>query len=115
MRRRDPADLAAVRRHEPLHAQADAEHRPGAGGEHLAADGEVGGYGGVSRPRREHHERMRQHFARGHLVVLHDRRQDAGHRRDEVDEVPRVGVVVVDHDHVRDHGHNLVQTSGRAR
>jgi hypothetical protein len=44
-----PVDGAAVRRDQALHAQADAEHGHGPGGEHLPAHHEVGGVRGMSR------------------------------------------------------------------
>ena len=107
VRRRVPVDRSAVRRDEALHAEADAEHRHRAVGEHLAADREVGGDVGVAGPGREHDVGVPEQVLEGGLVVLDDRRQPAGHGGDEVHEVPRVGVVVV-HDHdVRGGGHRL--------
>ena len=96
-----PLHRAAVRRHQPLHAQADPEHRPGGGQEHLAPDREVGRLVGVAGAGREHDMGVREHVGRRHLVVLHHCRQHAGDAGDQVDEVPGVGVVVVDHHDVR--------------
>ena len=58
---------------------------------------------GVPGPGRQHHVRVPQHLVGLDLVVLHDGRQHPGHRRDEMDQVPRVGVVVVHHHDVRGH------------
>ena len=99
-------DAAAVRRDEALHAEADAEHRAAGAPQHLASDREVGGVRRVAGTGREHDVGVAQHLVGVHLVVLDDARQQAGDGGDEVDEVPRVGVVVVHDDHVRC-GHRL--------
>ena len=56
---------------------------------------------GVAGARREHDVGVGEHLVGVDLVVLDHPRQHAGHRGDQVHQVPRVGVVVVDHDHVR--------------
>ena len=103
---------AAVHRHHPLHPEADSQHRPTPVEEHLPADREVPLFRRVAGARREDDVLMPQHVRRLALVVLHDRREHARHPGDQVDEVVRVRVVVVDHDDVRRPGHS--QPSGRS-
>ena len=95
---------AAVRRHQALHARgrprapagvpASSTSRPTA---KSAASTGVPGPGDSTTCE------CRSTSSGVDLVVLHDGRQHPGHRGDEVHEVPRVGVVVVDHHDVRDH------------
>ena len=61
----------------------------------------------------EHHvAEAGQQVVERHLVVLDDRRQDAGDGGDEMHEVPRVGVVVVhDHDAGTRHGGDATATA----
>lgn len=56
---------------------------------------------------------MTQDLIRGDLIVLDHRWDHAGHRRHQVEEVPRVGVVVIDHDHVGSHLRRLVPRPAR--
>ena len=96
MRRQHPLDQPAVRRDQALHAEADAQHGHGSGGQDRPADGEVGRVGGVAGAGREHDVVEGEDVRRGGVVVLDDVGQRAGHGREQVHEVPRVGVVVVD-------------------
>ena len=97
----DTVDGPVVRRDEGLHAEADTEHGH-AEVEHRRAQGEVGGDRGMTGTRREDDVGgARRPVEHSGGVVLDDLGQPAGHRGDQVHEVPRVGVVVVDHEHPR--------------
>ena len=82
------------------------------GQQHVPADREVAGVHGVAGAGGEHHVAEAGQVVEGHLVVLDDRRQGAGDGGDEVDEVPRVGVVMVhDHDAGTRHGGDATATA----
>ena len=97
-RHRGGADAALEHVADPLVAEADAEHRDLAVADDVPADAEVVPAFWPPRPRREHDRvevRAREHPP-GDGVVVDHHRLTAGSRRQQVEDVVGVGVVVVD-------------------
>ena len=115
VRGRDPVDGAAVRRHHALHPEADPEHGTAAVEQHLPPHREVGVRdAGVPGPGDSTTCEWRSTSSGDTSSCWTTVGSTPGHRRDEVDQVPRVGVVVVHHHDVRSHALKIGGTQDSA-
>lgn len=89
-------DLPSVGGHDALHAETHTQHGNRACAEHFAADGEVATIRRMPGAGGEDDVVESEHVVGGRRVVLDHCRECSSDTGDQVDEIPGVGVVVVD-------------------